>query len=91
MQTKCHLWCHFHYTNTMCVSFYRRLIGVLEQSQGQVVLGGESDASERYIAPTIVTNVKGDDQLMKEELFGPILPILAVNSMEEAIQFVNKM
>ena len=70
---------------------FRRLISVLEQSKGRVAVGGENDASERYIAPTIVTNVTGDDQLMKEELFGPILPILTVNSMDEAIQFVNKM
>ena len=52
-------------------------------------MGGESDATERYIAPTIVTNVAKDDKLMEEELFGPLLPILTVNSVDEAIQFVN--
>jgi acyl-CoA reductase-like NAD-dependent aldehyde dehydrogenase len=68
---------------------FQRLIGVLRASKGEVVVGGESDATERYIAPTIVTNVAKDDKLMEEELFGPLLPILTVNSVDEAIQFVN--
>ena len=55
------------------------------------MVGGETDASERYIAPTIITNVTADDKLMEEELFGPLLPIITVNSVDEAIAFVNKM
>ena len=39
---------------------------------------------------TIVTDVKGDDSLMQEEIFGPILPIITVNSPEEAINFINQ-
>ena len=69
----------------------RRLTGLLKASKGQVVVGGETDASERYIAPTIITNVAADDKLMEEELFGPLLPIVTVNSVDEAIAFVNKM
>ena len=54
------------------------------------MVGGDTDASERYIAPTIVANVAKDDKLMEEEIFGPLLPILTVNSVDEAIQFVNE-
>lgn len=54
-------------------------------------MGGETDASERYVAPTIITNVASDDKLMEEELFGPLLPIVSINSVDEAIEFVNKM
>ena len=61
----------------------------MKASKGQVVVGGESDDSERYIAPTIITGVTKDDKLMDNEVFGPLLPILTVNSVDEAIQFVN--
>ena len=43
----------------------------------------------RYISPTLVTNVTPDDQLMKEEIFGPLLPFLTIKNVDEAIQFVN--
>ena len=66
-------------------------MGVLGGSKGRVVVGGESDALERYIAPTIITGVTADDALMKDEIFGPILPILTVDSVDEAIQFVNEL
>lgn len=69
----------------------RRLTGLLKASKGQVVIGGETDASERYIAPTIITHVAADDKLMEEEVFGPLLPIVTVHSVDEAIQFANKM
>ena len=54
------------------------------------MVGGDTDASERYIAPTIIANVAKDDKLMEEEIFGPLLPILTVDSVDEAIQFVNE-
>ena len=54
------------------------------------MVGGDTDASERYIAPTVIANVAKDDKLMEEEIFGPLLPILTVDSVDEAIQFVNE-
>ncbi|KZP16930.1 aldehyde dehydrogenase [Athelia psychrophila] len=68
---------------------FERLRGLLAASTGTVVVGGETDASEKYIAPTIVKDVKFDDALMQDELFGPILPIVPVDSVEEAIEFIN--
>ena len=55
-----------------------------------VVTGGETDVSDRYIAPTILKNVKEDDAVMQEEIFGPILPVISVSSVEAAIGFVNR-
>ncbi|MGB5220243.1 MAG: aldehyde dehydrogenase family protein [Polyangiales bacterium] len=55
-----------------------------------VATGGETDASERYIAPTILKNVKEDDEVMKEEIFGPILPVIAVASLRAAVEFINR-
>jgi len=56
---------------------------------GKIAVGGETDASERFIAPTILTDVKLTDKVMQEEIFGPILPIFIVENAYEAIQFIN--
>jgi acyl-CoA reductase-like NAD-dependent aldehyde dehydrogenase len=55
----------------------------------QVVYGGEVDANEKYISPTLVSNVDLNSPLMTEEIFGPVLPIIPVNSIQEAIDFCN--
>jgi len=68
---------------------WQRLNQLLQSSQGKVVIGGETDQSDLYIAPTVVTGVKEDDSLMKDELFGPIFPIMNVTSPQEAIKFIN--
>ena len=44
----------------------------------------------RYIAPAIFVDVGGDDALMQEEVFGPVLPVLTVNGIDEAVQYVNE-
>ncbi len=64
-----------------------RLQGYL--SGGEISLGGEVDLNESYIAPTVLTNVSLDSSVMKEEIFGPILPIVTVEKIEDAIEFVN--
>jgi aldehyde dehydrogenase (NAD+) len=56
---------------------------------GTVAVGGQSDPHQRYIAPTVLTGVRPDDAVMAEEIFGPILPILRVDTVEEAIEFIN--
>jgi len=56
---------------------------------GTVSAGGQSDPATRYIAPTLLTNVDLDSPLMSEEIFGPLLPIVPVDSIDEAIEFVN--
>jgi aldehyde dehydrogenase (NAD+) len=67
---------------------HARLIGLLPG--GNVVTGGETDASERYIAPTILKDVREDDAIMQEEIFGPILPVLSVSNTDSAIEVVNR-
>ncbi|XP_050298743.1 aldehyde dehydrogenase, dimeric NADP-preferring-like [Anthonomus grandis grandis] len=56
----------------------------------KIVMGGYTDSTKRIIEPTILVDVKPDDAIMKEEIFGPILPIITVESAEEAIEFINK-
>ncbi|XP_054616184.1 aldehyde dehydrogenase family 3 member B1 isoform X1 [Dunckerocampus dactyliophorus] len=68
---------------------WTRLTELLKKSSGKVVVGGESDQEDKYIAPTVVVDVAKDDVLMQEEIFGPILPIVIVDSLEKGIDFVN--
>ncbi|XP_023281970.1 aldehyde dehydrogenase family 3 member B1-like [Seriola lalandi dorsalis] len=69
---------------------WMRLMELLKKSSGKVVLGGESDQEDKYIAPTVLVDVSEDDSLMEEEIFGPILPILTVETLEEGIDFINR-
>ena len=55
----------------------------------KVVWGGETDESSLRIAPTLLDNIASTDAVMQEEIFGPLLPILCVENIEEAIRFVQ--
>ncbi|XP_066043150.1 aldehyde dehydrogenase family 3 member B1-like isoform X3 [Chamaea fasciata] len=66
---------------------FRRLRALL--CSGRVALGGQTDEAERYIAPTVLVDVQPSDPIMQEEIFGPILPIVVVTNMDEAIDFIN--
>jgi len=66
---------------------FDRLVGLL--GSGNIVTGGEVSKIEKYIAPTIIDNIFWDDPIMLEEIFGPILPILEFNDLEEVIKIVN--
>ncbi|XP_066551283.1 aldehyde dehydrogenase family 3 member A2 isoform X2 [Amia ocellicauda] len=55
-----------------------------------VSLGGGSDESQCYIAPTVLRDVSPHARVMQEEIFGPVLPILSVSSADEAIRFINE-
>lgn len=66
---------------------FERLVRYIKN--GNIALGGESDPKDRYIQPTILIGVKPEDPVMQEEIFGPILPIVNVASVFEAVAFVN--
>ncbi len=68
---------------------FKRLASVLDSTKGKVVIGGETEQSSKYIAPTVVANVGPDDALMQGELFGPILPIVPIANLTAAIEFIN--
>lgn len=56
---------------------------------GKIRLGGEVDKAERFIAPTLMDEVQPDFPIMQEEIFGPLLPVIAFDRLEWAIDFVN--
>jgi aldehyde dehydrogenase (NAD+) len=61
-----------------------RLLG-----SGKIYHGGQHDRDDLFISPTILIDVAHDSPIMQEEIFGPILPVLEVDSVEEAIRTVN--
>ena len=68
---------------------FDRLAGYLSATKGTVALGGGTDASALRIQPTVVVDPDPEELLMTNEIFGPILPVLTVQSLDEAIKFVN--
>ena len=69
-------------------SQHERLVGYLDGQN--VAIGGDHDAATKYLAPTVVVDPPLDSELMSEEIFGPILPIVAVEDLGAAIAFVNE-
>ncbi|MHA7131937.1 aldehyde dehydrogenase family protein [Algoriphagus namhaensis] len=73
---------------------FERLISLLDDAKrkgAEIVFGGSHHPQDRYIEPTLLTNVSRDMEVMQEEIFGPILPILTYQFLDECIELVNSM
>ena len=71
---------------------FERVQEYLEDAKARgatVEIGGQLEAAEDYIEPTVVSNVPEEAQLMQEEIFGPVLPIRTFRSLQETIDFIN--
>jgi aldehyde dehydrogenase (NAD+) len=66
-----------------------RLEGLLADAGGTVVTGGTVDRDERWLTPTVVVDPDPGSPLMREEIFGPILPVITVDSVSEATGFIT--
>lgn len=66
---------------------FNRLRALL--AHGSIAHGGETDAADRYIAPTLIDAPALDSPLMQEEIFGPVLPIVTYDTFDNAIRFLN--
>ena len=62
---------------------------MIDNTQGKILLGGTMDEKELFIEPTIVEVNSPDDSLLVQESFGPVIPLLAVDNAEEAVQIAN--
>jgi aldehyde dehydrogenase (NAD+) len=58
--------------------------------EGTIAIGGTTDEAENYIEPTVITDVTEESPSMKEEIFGPVLPIFTMDTVDGAIAFINK-
>ena len=74
------------YPRIVSRSHAQRLKEYIDQSK--VIFGGQSDIDQRYIEPTIL-DAREDEPVMRDEIFGPVLPILTYTSLQEAIDFIN--
>ena len=66
---------------------FDRLVNLLDE--GKILIGGNHDRSDRFIAPTLIDGVLPNSKIMSDEIFGPILPILEYDQLSDAIAFVN--
>ena len=67
---------------------FNRVVNYL--SQGNLLHGGRYDKDKLFIEPTLLDNVNTDDSVMKDEIFGPVLPILSFHTPEEALTIIDK-
>ena len=76
-----------YYVRMVSDKAFERVAGYFED--GVVRVGGRVDASERYIEPTLLDNVAVDSAVMREEIFGPVLPMITIASVDEAVDFIR--
>ena len=67
---------------------FDRLLRLLDS--GETVIGGQNDRDDLFISPTVLCNVDNSAAVMQEEIFGPVLPVLSINDIPEAINFVRQ-
>ena len=67
---------------------FKRLASMLQD--GTIIVGGKTDAESRYIAPTLIELDTFEHPLMQDEIFGPILPVITIQSVDEAISIVKQ-
>ena len=75
------------YARIISERYFDRLVRFLDE--GEIAIGGQHDREDRYIAPTVLDKVDWDDDVMQEEIFGPVLPVLTYTDLDEAIAQVN--
>ncbi|HTN08919.1 aldehyde dehydrogenase [Agriterribacter sp.] len=79
---------NYDYGKIINEKHFNRLLKYLHN--GELVMGGQTNPSGLFIAPTILINVALDSPVMEEEIFGPILPVCIFKTMEDALQIIKK-
>ena len=67
---------------------FNRLVGLINKNN--LIYGGKYDKVKRYISPTIIDSPKMDEEIMKDEIFGPILPVLSFEKIEDIDNIITK-
>jgi beta-apo-4'-carotenal oxygenase len=70
--------------------YFQKIEKMLKNTRGTILMGGASDASQNYIEPTVIHVTDLNDSLTAEESFGPLIPIYAVDDLDEAIRITNE-
>ncbi len=82
-----------HYARIINARNHERLSQLIKQTEekgAKIEIGGIADESEQYLSPTLLSNVSLDSPIMQEEIFGPVLPVIKVESLQEAVSIVQK-
>lgn len=77
-----------HYVRLVSDKAFERVSSYIKE--GNIALGGWTDAKERYIEPTLLKDVDTDSPVMQEEIFGPVLPMIPFSERSEALEFIRK-
>lgn len=77
-----------HYGRMISDKAFSRVAGYI--AEGRVRCGGEYNAQTRYIAPTLLDYVEPNAKVLQEEVFGPVLPIIPYETIDEAIAYINR-
>jgi aldehyde dehydrogenase (NAD+) len=78
------------YSHIINTKHYNRLKEILNNTKGKIVLGGTTDDSSKFIAPTFIEGITSTDSLMQDEIFGPLIGIITVANVDEAIKFIER-
>ena len=81
-----------NYARIVNSKHFERLKSLLDRTTSfgdKVYMGGQTDSSSDFIEPTVLTDVKSESPIMSEEIFGPILPIITYNEIDEVIRLIN--
>jgi acyl-CoA reductase-like NAD-dependent aldehyde dehydrogenase len=76
------------YARIISTRHFDRLSRLL--NAGKVIFGGQTDRDDKFISPTLLEGVTLEDAVMQEEIFGPILPIIEYDSLDEALQYIKQ-
>ena len=71
------------------VRHYSRVVNLIDQKK--IVVGGQVNKADRFIAPTVLRDVTLEDKVMKEEIFGPVLPVLEYDNFDDISNVISKM
>jgi aldehyde dehydrogenase (NAD+) len=77
-----------YFARVISTSSAERLVSMIKF--GKIAAGGTANTKSRYLAPTIINDVKPDDPVMLEEIFGPLLPVIEYHDIEEAYNIIEK-
>lgn len=98
----CKKWIKLYYSNDhnnsssygriVSQKHFERLKSYIEQAKiagATIEIGGLMDSDEKFISPTLITSLDGKSSLLQEEIFGPVMPIVIYNRLEEAVDYIN--
>lgn len=78
------------YARIVNVGSFKRIKAMIDNSKGKILIGGTMDEQEKFIEPTVIQVDSVDDSLLADESFGPLIPILPVQDLDEAIRIANQ-